>query len=391
MDWKNSVISEDQLEPNKETLERCLRPIYLATYYTGILQDWCRPNSQQSCSIFIHTCCTLTATAAVLFLFVFEIVQFCLELFNSRSVSEITYNLAWICVFPLALGVLFRYNFYRKDFLAFFSEFAKLECDLLPVKSPVLKLSYWMIFSFAMLGVSLLFGLSFNSMKNPDASYLLSHYQILRDTFTAPGLAVFQMSLVIVSWLLLSLADLVPGLVFVHLGLALKSLILEVENCKLSVSEIRTVWLRYESIGRLTEKANRLFGWLIFFDYAVKFSMICVLLYCVLCLLFELDLFFWTVLLGTCSFTFRLVSCNLLASELHSSFHQFKSTLSTVFSLKCCSMSKEEREFVTLFLNRLLHNQLAARPLNLINIVPNNLLTMASLIISYVIILLQSR
>jgi len=293
--------------------------------------------------------------------------------------------------------VLIRFHFARSRFLSFFDDWLQLENELTRRNenpSPINWLRKFMLGSYFLLGLGLIFGIYFTTKNQPDSSYLLSSYPSLRDWFTLPVLSAFHAISVLISWILLSLADLVPALIFTHAGLVLNSLNLEVEH-HFSVGDyatgLRSTWLRYESLRRLTDKANGLFGWLIFTDYAVKFCMICVLCYSILSNFFNLDVDITIFYFGTFSFVFRLVSCNLLASRLHSESIRFKSTVSSLFSLNCHNMNGQEREMVGLFLGRLEQNPLGPQVLGVMEITPKILLTMTSLITSYVIVLLQSK
>lgn len=251
-----------------------------------------------------------------------------------------------------------------------------------------------MIGAYALLGVGLIIGIFITTKNEPEASFLLSSYPSLRDFFTLPVLGAFHTISVLISWILLSLADLVPALVFTHAGLILNSLNSEVEH-HFSVGDyvtgLRPAWLHYETLRRLTDKANILFGWIIFADYTVKFCMICVLCYSILGNFFNANVDVSIFYFGTFSFVFRLVSCNLLASQLHHANLRFKSTVSSLFSLNCHRMTGQEREMVGLFLGRLEQNPIVAQVLGVMQITPKMLLTMASLITSYVIVLLQSK
>ena len=63
-----------------------------------------------------------------------------------------------------------------------------------------------------------------------------------------------------------------------------------------------------------------------------------------------------------------------------------KSLLENIYHL----LAEEEVEVVAAFLYRLQEEPIVARPLNLYNVTHEILLTMASLVVSYVIVLLQA-
>ena len=382
---------------NDDTVEKSLRPIYLTSYYTGILQDWCCDHHRPGRSI--RTLRYISTTVVFLMLgsmLVFEIFQLGSELSKITSIHSILPNLLWICTFPLSLMVLIRYHFYRCDFLSFFDKWRRLEAWLVYVNasSSINWLSKFIVGSYALMSFGLFAGLYFLTQRQPDASFLLSSYPLMRKWFTLPVLSGIHVVLVFFSWILLSLADLVPALIFAYSARILNALNSEVER-HFSVGDyvqgMRRTWLRYETLSQLTDKANRLFGWLIFIDYAVKFSMICVLFYVLCRNFFNQDADSFTFLFGAISYIFRLVACNILASRLHSESIRFESTVSSLVSLNCIDMTGQEREIIGFFLRRLEQNPLGAQVLGMIEITPKILLTMTSLIISYVIVLLQSK
>lgn len=387
---KTKIISDDNLE-------RSLRPIYLITYYTGILQDWCRDRHRPSRSIrTLHYISTAVVFLMLSSLLIFEIYQLGIELFKITSIHSILPNLLWICTFPPSMMVLIRYHFYRSDFLSLFEKWRRLEARLVHENAPssFSRLSKLMVASYVLMCFGLVVGLYLLIQGKPDASFLLSSYPLMLEWFTLPVLSIIHVVPVFFSWILLSLADLVPALIFAYSAGILNVLNSEVER-HFSVGDyvqgVRRTWLRYETLSQLTDKANRLFGWLIFVDYAVKFTMICVLLY-VLCLNFlKWDADSFPFLFGALSFVFRLVACNILASRLHSESIRFKSTVSSLLSLNFIRMTGQERETVDFFLRRLEQNPLRAQILGMLEITPKMLLTMTSLITSYVIVLLQSK
>lgn len=84
------------------------------------------------------------------------------------------------------------------------------------------------------------------------------------------------------------------------------------------------------------------------------------------------------------------MTSNLLSSKLDSSFHQLNSKFASQLSLHYHLLTEEEIEIASAFLLRIQEEPIVARPLNLYDVTPRILLTMASLVFSYVIVLLQA-
>ena len=89
-------------------------------------------------------------------------------------------------------------------------------------------------------------------------------------------------------------------------------------------------------------------------------------------------------------FVIRLLVSILWAAHLDTSSDYFKMTVSNVLSRED-QKNSEDGKHCEIFLLRVRENPLAAEPLNLYRTKPSLLLTLANLIITYVVILLQSK
>jgi len=239
--------------------------------------------------------------------------------------------------------------------------------------------------------------------NRPEASYLLSHYQILKESITFPGVVTFHLVSFFFMYVFLVLCELVPAWTFYHAGLALQSFVKEIEQLininnsnkkrvdngiTKSGCEIRNIQLRYEVLSRLTDRANKLFGPWMVFEKAWSFFLISALLYIVLSKINkEPDFATLAYAVGMVIFSFRLVTCTLMAAHVYKCARRLRVVLSIALSREV--MNPEETNRAAQFLRRMRENPLGARPLNLYDITPSLLFTFYSFAISYVFILLR--
>ena len=169
-----NVGTEKFSKTNDDTLERSLRPIYLTSYYTGILQDWYREHHRPGRSIrtlqYISTTVVFLMLSSMLG---FEIFQLGSGLSKITSIHSILPNLLWICTFQLSLMVLIRFHFYRYDFISFFDKWRRLEVRLVYVNasSSINWLSKFMGGSYAFMGFGLVAGLYFLIQRQPNICF----------------------------------------------------------------------------------------------------------------------------------------------------------------------------------------------------------------------------
>ena len=238
----------------------------------------------------------------------------------------------------------------------------------------------------------------------PDASFVLTHYPKVRETLRLPFIIAFHNVSVVSIFICESLSGAVPGFIFYHAGQLLQWLHQYLEfyftefnsNSKNSrrssifQSRIHAISVRYEVISKLVERANRLFGILMILNHCILLVRITITLHTTM---YELKrslnqtiIYFFGVLIHS----YSLIIGYLLAAKLNSASNQLTRTLSSLLSRNTVHLTKEDFNSVFGFLLHLQEDQLAARPLNLYSITSSNLLTFTSLIITYVVILLQA-
>lgn len=403
------------------SLVETLRPLWKFTCYSGLLPDWCHPMDDQT--VFLTTLRFVSfglLQIMLIFGMLFQLTQLVIELVNFTSVHRIIPNLIWFCTYPLGLLTSMRFFACPRELLAFFRDWTQLE-ELVSFSSQQVKstrrLRMFFCIAYDFIIISMLLATRDIVLRLPQESYLFTHYKIVRDNVNPTVNVLVIWLYVFVGWVFLSLADMIPSMVFYHSASALDAVGDELEwlfdslpkrqgvvarigagewnGNKLTVGRfsqmVRTSWLRYEAVSDLVARANTLFGSIMLVNHGVNFVMVCTVLYRVLYSLRSSleDVVAYSAPLAM--FTFRILSGVVVASRLHASSLKLKVTLSRLMSRHQGSVNRYESEVLNTFLNRLNLNPLAARPLNLYEVSPSVLLTLLSLTLSYVIVLLQSH
>jgi len=196
----------------------------------------------------------------------------------------------------------------------------------------------------------------------------------------------------------------VPSFFYSHVGSAIQCLerdLLELFDTNKSTNfqvefgeTIRSViWARFESLSAFVERANKLFGSLIFFNHGVCLFMISTLLYFILSTIsgYSVSMDLNASVFNMLGFVFRLSISVSLSARVDSSTVRFRSTLTGLMSQHWTRIPQGDRDILTVFLSRLQNDRVAASPCSLYYITMNFLLNVAGLVVSYVIILLQSK
>lgn len=402
------------------SLKETLSPWWKLTRCFGILCNWCHRyednkyylvNIIRYITIGVHLFVMLALT-------VFEFFRLAVTVFTMTSIHAIIPFFVWFVSFPVTLFSQFYYLYYRDDFLSFFEEWSDFEKEL------SLKISHHSVVSvfkktklklyvtkfFITMGV--LSGLTIVVTLSPEAPYLISYYPVVRDVLTVSVTGTIHIANLAVILLITSLCDAVPSIVFYHFGLEVRVLKEEIEQVftvfksskkdyKLSTigcnsteifsTKLRQLWRYYEKIRKCVERANSLYGVLIFLNHGMKFFVILTMLYSVFHqykIFPEVAAINFAILMGN---LFDFTYCTLLNAELYCASERLRAALGSLLSEHWDSIPKDERDVLVIFLSRLQTDPLAANPVGMYKVMPSILLTLISLTVSYVVILLQSN
>ena len=164
-------------------------------------------------------------------------------------------------------------------------------------------------------------------------------------------------------------------------------------TCELDIP-IRRVWTRYENVGKMVSRADSLFGSFLIYGQVGTVFLMTIVVYSFLYNLGDalrlrtvgpiLSNIF--ILIGV---VFRFSSSVIISSQLHSSVSKFRAALNYLMSKHWNRITKEDRELLRSFMWRIQSDPLVASPLGVYKVTPSVLVSVLSVVVSYVIVLLQ--
>lgn len=147
----------------------------------------------------------------------------------------------------------------------------------------------------------------------------------------------------------------------------------------------------YEAVRELISRANDLFGAILVINHGAMFFVASSMMFAILRWFNRLS---WLVLLvhglNGVQTLLRLVANIIVCSRLSAVGIKIESQLSRIVSNNWFQLDCNERQFFTLFLIRVQDKGTTASPLGLYCITNSKILTLASLLVTYMIVLLQS-
>jgi len=148
------------------------------------------------------------------------------------------------------------------------------------------------------------------------------------------------------------------------------------------------IWKKYESIQRLVNRANELFGFTMILNQFLYFCFTCICIYKAITLSLE-ELLLNVSLIGHLfACILRSVGCHRLLSRLYVSSGELKRIVAALLSEEWYLLPQNHRDYLTVFLIRLNDGDLAANPLNLYTVNPTSMLSLLAMHVSYIILLL---
>ena len=238
--------------------------------------------------------------------------------------------------------------------------------------------------------------------------------------------ALFAVSL-FYAWNLSAASDLVPSLIYFHLGIALENTskffkipprpagqrarlihqpsTLQEDETNFNYSPPITVvaiehddvpqdwqkgWLYYEAIRKLINQTNSLFGLMLMLNHGAMFAVAGSNIFSILRWFRSMS---WVILLvnglNAAATILRLTTTILMCSRLSKASDHLQSKISSYMANNWSNFKVSERQFFTAFLVRT-SEAVVASPLNLYPIRPSMLLALLSLLFTYLIVMLQS-
>jgi 7tm Chemosensory receptor len=398
-------------EQVKMSLTDSLKPIWLSTYGAGVLPDWCKEFQRRLCSRIANGIGIASTLIIVTFVGAFQLWQLISQIKVMVNIHSVVTNVLWFYGYPVSIMVHLHYMIHRSRYLDFFSRWNKLERRYLmrghfPAKNWGLRCLIGVhliliIISTLVTGVLIFAG--------PETSILMKTCKILRDIFTVPVIGVIQTISYGQCRIVGLLCDIVPGTVFYHAALTVRSLEEEL-HLKFALlkltrtpsidqkrqiclkKELNDWWSHYINLKRSVCRANDLFGLVIALNDGLLFSVICCVTYSFLYNLktgdpWQLVTMFFCMSVNT----FRLVSSTLLASKLQRSSRQLSAAFTALSCRNWQLLNEHEERMVEMIMNHLRDEPLCARPWDLYDLNYTFLLKVLSIAATYVVILLQSK
>ena len=397
-------------------LTKWLKPLWLLTFWIGILPDWCQPIAKGKLV-------KVASSVAVVISACFSVFCTCSQLFETIVAAKVAINFRAIIIpmFSSILAVsscayLLDFIYLSRKFVAFFKNWSLLDRQdnigkySLAYSKAAIRI--FMTLNFAILISSFpAIGIAVNIF--PDERFLMAFYSICRESLAISMITFLEVIKMVYFVVPIMLSDIVPTFTFYHGSLIVRGLTKQLENYSNMIAynmaqtkvastvnhlahldlevQLKNIWSQYEVLRKLVGKANKLFGAILLVSHSAGFFAICSLTYAILSQVRTLELTslaLYIFILAYC--IMRVVYPILMQDRLKQSFNQLKSTLTVFLSDHWLSLTDGERFIATTMLNRFQEGSLIASPLGLYNIERSLLLSFLSLTVSYIIILLQT-
>lgn len=236
--------------------------------------------------------------------------------------------------------------------------------------------------------------------RRQDFDIFLTSDTMLSNIFPMPIILTFEVVTVFLMILYQILADLIPSFIYYHAGTTITSIHDEINNKKdvffkysfknKEGRDLLRIWSKYNRVRRLVKRADQLFGWMLLFDFGIKFFMVCLLSYNLLAnstrntATTQIISLFLMI-----TYIIRLVNSVSLMSEVQESRVLLTAQMSVHHNTHWMDVDAESRQVLSDFKMEVIADQLAASPLGLFTVNHGLMLTLLSLIVTYLLILIQ--
>jgi len=394
-------LDEEDTSKNKPTLLliETLKPLWKLTQFTGLLLNWSghQPETYYIFKKILRICILSLSLSSLFGLAIYESYEIIAKLIGNNStelIASLAINLVFFLPSVHTYLNLLQFLLLNEKLAELIRNFHLFESTQLSIsdhiKSNDLKrrsrVAYIVIIPsnlFMFVSSALM------SFTNPDLPIFLTSKSSLCDIFYIPILQAYQIAVFLLVMLYQILMDLIPSLVYYHAGAAMFAIFNRIES---SESHFHKAWSKYNHLRQLVKNMDHIFGWMILIDYGIKFFMICLMSYSILHNIHELKLMeFLMALFIMMGYMMRLLCCVYNKSELFRSREELIAALANYLNTNWLKMNAEERQILSAFEGQVNRDQLAASPKGLFIVKPALLLTMLSLIVTYLIVLLQSN
>lgn len=433
MEMHSNQVKTNRNADDRSLLEQSLAPVWKLTYYGGMLFDWCRPIHRGWLSNTIR--CFVVAVALTITIYKLAsswslLVQ---SITNSTTINSVVVIMIKSCMQPVVSLTWFLFLFRRRQLLAFFQDWAKLE-QVTPRwsidHSGIKRTSRWtngfyLAINIYALIVTIYFIVTRENLSDfPPILIISSRFPQL---FQSLGFStVYRIALVFFNFhfsTFSALVDIVPTMVYYHIAKNIEAIDSEMKQHMLNKNPgqniavyddakgmarigIHLIWSRFDDVKEMISRADQLFGPIIILNHGVSFFNLCCYVYYLLnwvkiqqkgdAASEKTLLLSWEQIFAAVPLLFiRLFLSIFLISKVVSKSNSLTATVARLSVTRSSSevndVNKEERRIIKVFLIQLQSsNGLVACPSSLYTIKLSILPTLISLIVTYSIILLQA-
>ena len=392
-------------------LNDVLRPVWIFLFYNGVFPKFYHQTTENR-TIYAARC---AVTAIVVLYFslytLFLCIQFIVWFQSGTRLMDIVMIMYVLVTFSSALFFQCHHLIYHKELIQFFKDWKKIEIDSLTkssrIKKRVAKIMFAVngTFVFANAAVGFIF-----NRTDPNEVIFLTYYSYISESLNINFVSFIMGLGWYFSQLYASLGEIVPTAFFYHAGCIIEDLQQQLLDTSITGSDLyhnamvsnlyvqfkndqpyRHIWEKYETVLGCVKQGNKLFQSSILCLHSSLFMIICLGVYFISNLyhlkvdkLLASSFYFITSLT-----TLRTIAVFRLMSHPYSSREKLRRTIAEILSSKWDSLPEEDRQLLVAFQERLGSENMAAMPYDLYTVSPSNLLSMFSLIVTYVVVLFQ--
>lgn len=369
----------------------------------------------------------------------FTLTQLLLMLKEGFSnIHDIMPLVIWLIPGLLSIFSQLYYVIRVEDIAMYLKEWRTLE-KAFHIKSCVNKSLHMKLYlTYTIMTLASMAFIGYQVYKSPNNKFFISSIDEILEALSLGPIVAFHVYITFLIWICVSLSECVPGFIYLSASFGVSSLRREFTNLilsqpsikqekdiyknalspglekrasvfvtsetfngtnepTLSTRKIEEMFHRFRCISEAVDRANYLFGTPFLVAHGVFLFLICSLVYSILYYLPETftdqkpDSFVGTHTINAAVLGFRFVAVSWVACELSTSVNELRSSLCFLIGENWSCIGKDERECIVFFLNTVTHSNLAARPRDLYSVTSSFFLSVLGIVLSYVIVLVQSK
>ena len=393
-------------------LDDSLRPFWMLLRFNGLHPDWC---GQQQRNWFFKSVRFIVTFVAV-FLVSTKCLSWIYLIFFLGDIFEKNAMMFYLtCLMSHGLHFMYRYLKYGDVFLQFYSDWREIEMNFSNDSCVAKKRRLNKLLCVYFFGRLLTFSLATYvvHVQQPSPSFYFIFDSSSSKSMPVHLYAFLRAVTIYFCRIYVTLGEVVPTLFFYHVGCVVEEIQKELQETFFSkemsstdsdipidnavnsnshvklrnVNTFQCVWKKYETVHGFVNRANQLLSASILCIDGSAFLLIGLAFYHALqdVPIAEKLVFSMTRLTEVMQY----VLMNRLMSHLTLAQEDLKTSLAALLSQNWQLLCEDDRKLLVAFHTRFDNGKLAASPFNLYNVKPSNILSMLSLIVTYVIVIIQ--